>query len=353
MRLSPLGIGLIFVGILIIGVAFANPALTIVNVGQTTTSISVPVTSEYPSSTSSSSPTVFAHHNFVDVMYKWYTGASATSTSVGGSSSVSASLQITSSNGYANTEIVTVGIYVQVFYAGGFYHALITGTVLYNFTNPDSTTAGNSPVFAFAITPSASAVTIGSYTVTLQSSPTTYGQFPANAIQNIGHYYVGVSLTSLQKITSTSQILWFNVSGFPTQLYVAYVEDNGTTTNWGSIYFTYSETTTSGTVVVSNQQVTLVTASNGGQSPSQLTINGNTYTGYYEQININSPSQIVLNGYVTNESNGQAIQLMQLVGNLSNLSTPVPTPTFTENRYASFIIGGILILLGAIVIFKK
>ena len=348
MRLSPLGLGLIFIGILIIGVALANPTLTIVNVSQSgTTSVNVPISSEYPSSTSASSPTIFAHQGFADIAYGWQDYAYATSSSVGGTGSVPASLQITSTSGYTDTEVVAITVSIQITSAGGQYHAEIQGKAIYNFSNPSSSSA----VYAFTIVPSSTAVTIGSYTVTLQSSPTTYGQFPSSALQNVGHFYVGISLTSLEKITSTSQVLWFNVSGFPTQLYVAYVEDNGSTLNWGSIYFVYSETTSSGTVVVSNQQVILATASNGGQAPSQIMIGGQTYSGYYAQISINSPSQITLGGYISNISNGQNYQLMELAGNFT--SSTVSPPHFTENQYVSFIIGGILILLGAIVIFRK
>ena len=347
--MSRTGLIIMLAGLVIMLMGAVSPALTIVNVGSTSTATSVtaPVSSEYPSSTSQSTPTIFAHHSFADIGYNWYTEASATSTSSGGSTAVPASLQITSSNGYTNTEVVSVVISVQITSAGGLYHAIISGSAMYNFSNPYSS---STPVFAFTIIPSSTAVTVGSYSITLQNSTTTYGQFPSNAIQGIGHFYVGITLTSLQKITSTSQVLWLNVSGFPTQLYVVYIEDNGTTTNWGSIYFTYSETTTSGTVVATNQEVTLATASNGGQATTQFTINGNTYSGYYAQISISSPSQIVLNGYVTNESSGQAIQLMSIFGNVSTQSQIV---SLNENQEITVAVGAVVFIAGAIWTVKR
>ncbi|MGC8693997.1 MAG: hypothetical protein ACP5RY_07160, partial [Thermoplasmata archaeon] len=92
------------------------------------------------------------------------------------------------------------------------------------------------------------------------------------------------------------------------------------------------------------------TASNGGQSPTQFTINGVSYSGYYAQISISSPSQITLNGYITNESSGQASQLMDIFGNISLPSQIVP---LNENQEITIATGAVVFVVGAVWTVKR
>ena len=236
------------------------------------------------------------------------------------------------------------------------YTGTVTGSGTFTFYDPYSIFS-KSTVYAISFSSGSGTISGGndSYAITLQPSKTFYVQFSSvpltsssSYINNFeyGNFWVGTSLNSMTKIVSWEQNLNLNVPSFPSKIYVVFTF-NGTPKDLLDVYYDYNmysqNNSTSSSVV---HQVVFF--------PSQITsttINGKFYPyAFVSTINISSPSDILLVGvYVlTNSYNG--IPLMEIGGFSDN--APVQ-PAFSTQQYISFGIGAVLILIGAVWIFKR
>ena len=338
MKTSYFGIGLILIGALIFGAAYAGYPLTIVTVGSSYT-VSIPSTTSMPSSTSASSPTTFPLNGYELIQADWGTTISQLS-DVDTSGTGTVTVTITDSSGYSVTKTMTNSwkLYYQENYLTHTWSEYFSAYASYNFTNPYPT---QSIVYTFTFTGSATydGVTFNYDTVT------AYGKFPLQSIQHLGHFYFQLSDTTPVKITNTATQLYYNVSGSYTTFQVWYVEDNGTTTPFTDAYITYQYGSTSSTI-------TLTTTT---------TLNGYTaYTSY--PITIPVPTTLYIQGYVAaNGTQGSPYQLMEIGSNLTlptsttsttTTSTTLP-PAFSTAQYEWMAVGAVLMLIGVVWIFKK
>jgi len=332
MRVSYFGIGLILIGALIFGAAYAGYPLMMVTVGSNSNSFtdSIPSVAVMPSSTYSSSPTVFPLSTYELVQAEWGTSISQL-TDVSASGTGTVTVQISDSSGYSVTETMTNSwkLYYQENYETHTYSEYFSAQASYNFTNPYP---DQSIVYTFVFSGSASydGGTFNYKTVT------TYGEFPLQSVQNLGHFYFQLGSTAPVEITNTATELYYNVSGTSTTFQVWYVEDNGTTTPFTDAYITYQYGST-------NEQVTLT---------ETTTFDG--YTAYTTSpITIPVPTTLYIDGYVAaNGAPGSPYQLMEIG---SNLTTPGPGPTPSPSlaQYEWMAVGGVLMLIGVVWIFRK
>jgi len=235
------------------------------------------------------------------------------------------------------------------------YSGIVTGSGTFTFYDPYSIFT-NSAVYALSFS-SGSGTLIGgndSYAITLQPSQTFYVQFssvpspsPSSYINNFeyGNFWVGTSLNSMTKIVSWEQNLNLNVPSFPAQIYVVFTF-NGTPQNFLNVYYYYviyyQNNSTSSSIIHLESFFE--------QSPTSTIINGKFYPyAFVSTINITQPADILLEGsYVT--TNYTNIPLMEIGGFSDN--APVQ-PAFSTQQYISFGIGAVLILIGAVWIFKR
>jgi len=235
------------------------------------------------------------------------------------------------------------------------YFATITGSGTFTFYDPYSIFS-NSAVYAISFGSGSGTISSGNttYTITLNpSQQTVYGKFTAlppppynSYITNFtyGNFWVGTSLNSMTKIVSWEQTLNLHVPSFPAPLYVVFVFNGSIPSDYINVYYTYgiynnsTTPTRSGTVNFYNQPTTSVT------------INGQSYPyAFVSTLNISGPSDIVLQGnYATGEYS--SIPIMEIGGFSDN--APVQ-PAFSTQQYISFGIGAVLILIGAVWIFKR
>jgi len=332
MKISYFAIGLIIIGALIFGAAYAGHPLTIVQIGQQQQDYTdnIPLAVAMPSGTSSSTPTTFATNGYEVVSATWISTISQIS-GVDTSGTGTATVQITDSAGYAVTESMTnswtLKYVVNPLTKIGSED--FSAYASYNFTNPSPT---QSIVYSFTFSGSA---TYGSGTFDYATA-TTYGEFPLNSVQHLGHFYIQIANYTPVQITSVATVLHYNVTGTQTTFQVWYVEDNGTTMPFTDAYMTYTFGTTMG-------QVTLTT---------QTTLNG--YTAYTTSaITVPVPTTLYLSGYVVaNGAQGSPYEIMEIGSNVSTYASP-PGPTFTLAQYEWMAIGGVIMLIGAVWIFKK
>jgi hypothetical protein len=334
MKVSYFGIGLILIGALIFGAAYAGYPLTIVTVGNSYT-VSVPSTVSMPSSTSPSSPTVFASSSYVNLAVEWGTTVTQIS-GVDASGSGSVEVRITDAAGYAATYIMTNSWKLQYIenYLTKTYFEYFSAQASFNFTNPYP---NESVVFTFIFSGFA---TYGGGTFNYQNV-TVYGEFPLQSVQHLGHFYLQIGNNAPVKITNTATQLYYNVTGTSTTFQIWYVEDNGTTTPFTDAYITYQYGSTS-------SQITLTTTT---------TLDG--YAAYTSNpITIPVPTTLYLQGYVVaNGAQGSPYQLMEIGSNMTSASTTTATTTTTTSfgpaQYESMAVGAVLMLIGAVWIFKK
>jgi len=329
MKISYFAIGLIIIGALIFGAAYAGHPLAIVQVNQITFSDTISSVNSMPSSTSSSTPTTFPENGYQNISATW--GSVITQISdVDASGTGSVTVTITDSSGYSTTETMTNSWRLQYLenHLSKTPYEFFSAQASYNFTNPYPT---QGIVYTFTFTGSA---TYDGGTFNYQTI-TTYGEFSLQSVQNLGHFYLQIGNTTPVQIANDAAMLYYNVSGTSTTFQIWYVEDDGTTTPFTDAYFTYIYGTTQG-------QVTLT---------AQTTLNG--YTAYTSSpITIPVPTTLYLSGYVVaNGAQGSPFQLMDFASNLSNLIQP--PPGFSLLQYISFGIGGALMIIGAVWIFRK
>ena len=242
------------------------------------------------------------------------------------------------------------------------YYGIIQGSGAFTFNDPYSIYT-NSAVYAFSFSSGSGTISAGntSYTITLDPSPTVYGEFvtlsssppnsnppnssPPNSNSiSPGNFWVGTSLNSMTKIVSTNQTLNLHVTSFPAPLYVVFVFNGSIPKNYINVYYTYSIYDNSTTPTSSG------TVNFADKSTTSVTINGQSYSyAFISILNISGPSKIVLLGnYATSEYS--SIPLMEIGGFSDN--APVQS-AFSTQQYISFGIGAVLILIGAVWIFKK
>jgi len=232
------------------------------------------------------------------------------------------------------------------------YYATITGSSTFVFQDPYSGSA-NSAVYAFSFSSGSGVISSGntSYTITLNPSQTVYVRFtvpppPSSSsyiINTYGNFWVGTSLNSMTKIVSWAQTLNLHVSSFPAPLYIVFTFNGSIPANYNNVYYTYE--IYNGTTLASSGVVNFF-----NQPTTAVTINGQSYPfAFVSTLNISGPSDIVLQGvYVTNEN--LSLPLMEIGGFSDN--APVQ-PAFSTQQYISFVIGGVLILIGVVWIFKR
>jgi len=410
MKVSYLGIALLLLGLVVIGSAYAGHPLSVVstpslnysgsanvtavfstnqasngNVNTISTQISpptesnpwlfgqlygntktpsVPITVEYYGYMPGLSYTYFPYHKIGD----YVSGSGISQWASPASGTVDVTITVTNeSSGQTTQHTVPISVSVSVSsYTRGLhssysmtqtYFATITGSGTFTFYDPYSIFT-NSAVYAFSFSSGAGTISYGntSYTITLNPShpsQTVYGKFTAlppppynSYITNFtaGNFWAGTSLNSMTKIVSWEQTLNLHVSSFPAPLYVVFVFNGSIPSNYISIYYTYGIYNNSTTPIVSG------IVNFYGKSTTSVTINGQSYPyAFVSTLNISGPSDIVLQGnYGTGEYSG--IPIMEIGGFSDN--APVQ-PAFSTQQYISFGIGGVLILIGAVWIFKK
>jgi len=322
---------MILAGIILIFAALAVPTFSIIYVNQNTTSYtdSIPSTASMPSSTSPSSPTNFPHNGYELIQVEWG-GTISQISNVYATGAGSVEVQITDSAGYANTEIMqnSWNLYYQENPLTHEFAEYFSANAFFNFTNPYPT---QSIVYTFTFSGSASydGGTFNYQTVT------TYGEFPTQSVQHLGHFYFKLGTTTPVKITNTATQLYYNVTGSSTTFQVWYVEDNGTTTPFTYAYITYQYGSTS-------EQITLTTTT---------TLDG--YTAYTSSpITVPVPTKLYLQGYVlANGTQGSPYELMSIFGNWGN-STVVPQH-LTENQEINIGIGAFILIVGVALFVTK
>jgi len=329
MKISYFAIGLILIGALLFGAAYAGHPLTVVTVGNDYTD-SIPSTGSMPSSTSSSTPTTFSENGYQNLGAMW-SGTISQISSVSTSGTGSVTVKITDPAGYSATETMANSWtlqYVQNPITKA-YSEIFSAQASYNFTNPYPT---QSNVYTFVFSGSA---TYGSGTFNYNAI-TTYGEFPLQSIQNLGHFYFQLASTTPVQIANSATSLYYNVTGTSTTFQVWYVEDAGTTTPFTDAYMIYQYGTT-------NIQVTLTTTT---------TLNG--YTAYTTApITIPVPTTLFLQGYVVaNGAQGSPYELMDIASNMSGLA-PLPPINLTLNQEITIAIGSIIVLLGGLMVVKR
>ncbi len=317
-----IAIGLLFV----LGGLFV-PSFSTIIVNQTPTSDTVPMAAVIPSSTSSTSPTIFASATSDTVSITW-SGSVGTGT-----------LTTTGSTGSATITVLQGSTTVQTFSTttAGWAFSAISGTVYFSmsysvtFTNPSQT---SHPIYTFEFAGSYSG---NGYTLTM-APETTYGEFPLQSITNVGNFWVQVGSNTPVEITSTTQSVTFNIpAGSPTAtLNIWYVEDNGTTQNMQYPYVTGSAKFSNNTYTspINNSMTSVVTF----KSPS-----GTSYTAYEISYTVNVPQTFTIDGYLLS-SGGQSTELMEIVGG-TGLVSPIST-SFTTAQIVTIAIGSIIFIAG-------
>jgi len=286
------------------------------------------------------------------------------------------------SSGQTTQHTIPVSVAVSVsvstgptFYYKGIvetYYAIITASGTYTFYDPASpNTAGypNSAEYAISFgtaygtisdgNTSYSILLVGSihYSSTSTSSTLTFGntepiycEFGSSpSISNTtnftyGNFWVGTSLSHMERVTPSEQALSFYTSTFPATLYVVFVFNGSIPSNYINVFYSYqifdnSTTPTSSGIVNFYDQPT-----------TSVTINGQSYPyAFVSTLNITTPSDVVLNGEYATGPNS-SIPIMEIGGFSDN--APVQ-PAFSTQQYISFGIGAVLMLIGAVWIFKR
>lgn len=330
-----IGVLLIIVGLVLTIGAYSDSSLAIINVGTTSLTGSLSPYSDYPSSTSSSNPTMLAYTgSVVSVSMTFYENSVAYESGYTVNSH-SGTLMI---NGASVTPTVITYGYVQT---GSYYYPDVYIDYAYTPTSFNSLITfdwtGSISVTGTPSTSSSSATTV--YT----GSATTYAEF-TQTITNIGEFYVsayspassGISATSygLTYITNTSTIT-YNFNSFPAYLNVSYVENNGVTSNLAYVYITVNGVTYN---LSKNAQTTIL-----------------GYTAWTQQVKITSAGTYTVYGYVVGNSvvNGKSIELMSIIGNFPSLNNTGTLKSLTYAQMETMALGIIITLIGAVFIIRR
>jgi len=403
MRVSYLGIALLLLGLVVIGSAYAGHPLSVVSTPSQNYS-SNPSVSEVNAfyrtydgqfsmslSTTESNPTVVEPYYtigtppnytgalipFIPLTIQYYGGTNNNELQEisPASGTIDVTLTITNeSSGQVIQHTVPISVAVSVsigrtivFYGKTMadnvwkttYTGTVTGSGTFTFYDPYSIFS-NSAVYAISFSSGSGTISGGndSYAITLQPSQTFYVKFSSvpspssySYINNFeyGNFWVGTSLNSMTKIVSWEQNLNLHVTSFPAQIYVIFTF-NGTPKDLLDVYYYYvvyyqNNSTSSSNLLFRSFFETQITST---------TIDGKSYSyAFVSTINITQPADILLEGsYVTaNGTNSYTdIPLMEIGGFTDN--APIQ-PAFSTQQYISFGIGAVLILIGAVWIFKR
>ena len=378
MKVSYLGIALLLLGVVVIGSAYAGYPLSVVSTPSLSYTGSANVLevssiqasngsiiglSTLTSTSTDNNPWIFGQFSFVPITVQYYFNytfyVSRWASPASGTIDVTATV-INESSGQTTQHTVPVSIAVSIsFYKLRYnglyvYYATITSSGTFILQDPYSIST-NSAVYGVSFSSGSGTISYGntSYMITLNPSQTVYGEFiasssppPSSYITNFpyGNFWVGTSLNSMTKIVSLQQTLNLNVASFPATLYVVFVFNGSIPSNYINVYYMYRIYNNSATPMRSG----IVNFYN--QPTTSVTINGQSYPyAFVSSLNISGPSDIMLLGsYATSEYS--VIPIMEIGGFSDN--APVQ-PAFSTQQYISFGIGAVLILIGAVWIFKR
>jgi len=351
------------VGIFIILVGIFIPTFSIAQTSQTisyTNSFAPDLSLSYPYSTNPSSPTIFSNPNSTTIT-AWWAGYNTSSAPGWGPGK----------NGVVYVDVYQGSTLVETLVKKNVYWSLTTGEggdfLLYAripFENPypnqsilltfviwgsiDTTTQldTNPPTDSYANWVTADIhITLQKYTV--------YGEFPLPKMWNIGHEYVQIGSSNIEKISISDQLYNYSISAWNVtqNLKVWYVEDQGTTP-YLSIAILYLKAK-----LPNNQQVIL----NLSMQPVSFTYNNQTYPAFEASYVINASQSFVAEVILTSQF-GQQLSLPKILGNPSSMepSTIVVNSTIPhivkENTYIlsygqieTIAIGSVVFVVGAVV----
>jgi len=380
-----IGVILLLLGVIFIGSAYAGYPLAVVSSPTTSTYnldgmiISLEQGAIYPSSTNLQSPTLFpsASSVVIEAVYGSYYNGQSIITHVPAPSGKPAygvgyttylnntfSVDVKDmTTGTTHAYPVYSEFYLWVYPVLSslnypmYYDAQITLRLWTTFDNTG--TPNTTYQFMFSTISSSSIFSVYNATFTFPGSSVVYGEFPVTSgVINMGHFYIGNATYSssgygnMTKIASSTQVINLDMR-FPGYLTVMFVEDNGTMNDFRQIYYLYHITYSSNGTSSLNQMVTLFDNFDGASigSPQTVYIDGKgPYTAYISQIPINNPMTITINGTVVSTL-GQSFELMEITGNYLPYMPAVSS--YSLSQYISFGIGAVLILIGAVWIFKR
>ena len=374
---------IVLIGLMLIIIAFAVPTFSVVNVTQSS-SVGAPMENTTASLWYFDTPSPLVKSTsstetwYVKLPYRIAGGQTFTLNNIGVQISDSQLSQLNGGNGIGgglelayygidgylnltvNNNVLSYGLSPFSHYGTGSLSytaselAQISFVFSPTFTVPSGVYATSEVLsLTFQITPSLATSGIGitnfnSFSVTEfetnAGQPTNTGVFTSSPdaipgaygfiypMTNMGGYYVYQPANNTWvPLTKTSSIT-LSYTSFPVTIEFAYVENNGTTTDLGSMYLTM------------NGNNLAIAQTN------QTSIDG--YTAYSILIHIASPGTYTINGYLGTTYNTN-LQLMSFVYNTASQGGSGQNVTPSGVNYLTLGIGSILILIGGILVWRR
>ncbi len=321
--ISKLGVILLVVGVLIGVGAYASPQLAILTLNAQDTALSV--VSGVPISTSSSAPTALNPSETISVTFMTpETDLYSLAPSISGAAGT-----LTVAGTSVATSVSTSTFFESISPKG--YEARITITASFA---PSSGQLGQSLPFVWTASFTATGqLSSGASGATYYSgSVTAYGEYTP-PLTNVGEFGISAPGHAFQYITPTTN-LTMQFSSYPQTITFYYVENSGPTSGASHIYIT-----------VNGATLTLWSQSPGGTT---TTVNG--YNAYEVSDSLNA-GQYTINGYVTNASSGNAVQLMSIGIGFPTVGPVISSLTFGQEVSMAF--GAVLALIGMALIIRR
>jgi hypothetical protein len=367
-----MGAILLLLGLVIIGTSYAGYPLSVVSTQQQNYVIGIPSAATVPSSMNSANPTIFAHNGYQVLSITWTGTVPLQYIDLSGTGKASVAITELTGQNTVTVEKSMQSNWTLSYWVNPLTHKGVetyTATATYNFTNP---LPNYNVIWQFQFSGSSSWYNgwNNSYIIFKYYVATTYGEFPLQSIQGLGNFYLQVGNTTPVKIVSGATSLYYNTTGYSIPFQVWYVEDNGVTTPFTDAYITYRYTqggTVNNTIYL-NIQTTFNSSINGSRLPI---FPYHAYTS--TPTTVPTPTTLVIEGYVS--ANGvinSPSELMNVALNIAHTTiynttitttntttyrevsgSPPPTTSFSMQQYISFGIGAVLILIGAVWIFKR
>lgn len=323
--ISKLGAVLLIAGLIIGIAAYAAPPYAILNVEQTNTSLSV--MASLPSSTSSSSPTALGPTQQVSIEFytsQSYVTSNPTISGTTGSLTVAGqSVSVSTSTSVYETAAISPTLHLYA------VKITLTGT----FT-PSASQFGTSLTFVWTASVTVTGQIYGQTSSTqtyYAGSSTNYGSYE-QPLQNLGEFGISASGYAFQYITPSSNVS-MEFSSLPQPITFWYVELNGTTLGASEVY-----------VTVNGVQYVLWDPSLG--ITASTTMNG--YTAYNTVVHLGAGAYTI-DGYVTNASSGNNLELMSFGMQMPGTSIKV----LTLNQEVSIGAGAFLAIIGLALIVRR
>jgi len=332
-------ITMILVGALLIGLAATIPGFSIVNITSTTATVTYGQSSSYPTSTSASSPTIFASSTNVTLTVAFSTGydfAGVSSSSASGSVTI-VDYNTSSTIGTYSTSWSTAS---QIYSSAEPYYKIVA-TSSYKFNNPIT---GGTHVYEIkwssTLTYNAKVEGASSYTTGTVSATgiAVYGKFsPATVYPG---YFVLQNCTSSWSASGSPYTV--SLSSGPINILIPYTQSDA------YLEFIYVEYNASGNTQAGFSEAYIL-VSTTGSAPWILT-NTTTYDNYpalYMHVEL-PPGSYTIDGYALYNygQNGGLEQLFEMSStwNISQLGQI----TLNSNQLITYAVGAILIFVGAI-----